>query len=47
MVDIHLQVEMYGGRGIHYLGKVRSGAYMVDIHVHVEMYRGRGIHYLG
>ncbi len=28
MVDIHVQVEMYGGRGIHYLGQVRSGAYI-------------------
>jgi len=46
MVDIHVQVEMYGGRGIHYLGQVRLGAYMVDIHVQVEMYGGRGIHYL-
>ena len=35
MVDIHVQVEMYGGRGIHYLGLVRLGAYMVDIHVQV------------
>jgi hypothetical protein len=39
MVDIHVQVEMYGGGGY-----IRSGAYMVDIHVQVEMYGGRGIH---
>ena len=44
MVDIHVQVEMYGGRGIHYLGQVMLGAYMVDIHVQVEMYGGRKIH---
>jgi hypothetical protein len=37
MVDIHVQVEMYGGRGIQYLGQVGSGAYMVDIHVQVVM----------
>ena len=40
MVDIHEQVEMYGGRGIHYLGQVRLGAYMLDIHEQVEMYGG-------
>jgi hypothetical protein len=40
MVDIHVQVEMYGGRGIYYLGQVRLGAYMVDIHVQVVMYEG-------
>jgi hypothetical protein len=34
MVDIHVQVEMFMGRGIHYMGWVRLGVYMVDIHVH-------------
>jgi hypothetical protein len=42
MVDVHVQVEMYGGRGIHYLELVRLGAYTVDIHVQVEMYGGGG-----
>jgi hypothetical protein len=33
MVDIHVQVEMYGGGGYIIWEKVRSGAYMVDLHV--------------
>jgi hypothetical protein len=40
---VHAQVDIYEGRGEHYLGYVRLGHIRGDVHAKLDMYNDREI----